>query len=204
MLMQSSKGFFTAQKSVVTTTQVLDATCAANATSCSTYLSQLAKNLTDINRCGGDYKEGNPVVVEAYTGMLSYQTLYSAACYKDPKSSAYCYANAITNRSNSDNVYVYWMPLNHTLPTDSEPSCNECLSQTMNIYQAASANRRLPIAHTYEAAAKRIQSVCGASFANATLPIALAQNAAVARTPPWMPVVVTSLLAAFVAANGLL
>ncbi len=49
---------------------MLDATCAANAATCTTFLTGLAANLTDPANCGADYQLGNSIVVQAYLGML--------------------------------------------------------------------------------------------------------------------------------------
>ncbi|CAK7213196.1 hypothetical protein SCUCBS95973_001718 [Sporothrix curviconia] len=178
LLLQGSRSFFNAEKSLVSITQVLDATCAANATFCTTYLSQLATNLTDSANCGADYKLGNSIVVQAYLGMIAYQPLYAASCLTDPDTGAYCYANAITNLTTTANVYFYYLPLNNTLPTSgSEPSCNWCLQQTMNVFWSSSADRKRPIANTYLSAANQVDTICGPSFVNDTLPVAIASGA---------------------------
>ncbi|CAK7214123.1 hypothetical protein SBRCBS47491_002042 [Sporothrix bragantina] len=178
LLLQGSRSFFNAEKSLVSITQVLDATCAANATFCTTYLSQLATNLTDSANCGADYKLGNSIVVQAYLGMIAYQPLYAASCLTDPDTGAYCYANAITNLTTTANVYFYYLPLNNTLPTSgSEPSCNWCLQQTMGVFWSSSADRKRPIANTYLSAANQVDTICGPSFVNDTLPVAITSGA---------------------------
>lgn len=158
----------------MTITQVLDATCAANATFCGSYLDELAANLTDSANCGRDYALGNPIVVQAYLGMTAYQPLYAASCLTDPGTGAYCFANAITNLTTPANAYFYYLPLNNTLPTSGlEPSCNWCLQQTMTVFWSASANRHKSIANTYLTAAQQVDTICGAKFVNSTLPAAI-------------------------------
>ncbi|OAA54122.1 hypothetical protein SPI_09056 [Niveomyces insectorum RCEF 264] len=173
LLLQGSRSFFEAAKSVVTITQVLDATCAANVTFCTNYLANVAANLTEPTNCGEDYAMGNSIVVEAYLGMVSYQPLYIASCLKDPESGLYCYANAVTNLTTPSNVYFYYLPLNISLPGSSIPSCNWCLQQTMAGFQAAAANRKQPIASTYVSAAQQVDTVCGPAFVNDTLPVSI-------------------------------
>lgn len=176
---QGSRSFFDAEKSLVSITQVLDATCAANATFCTTYLNSLAANLTESSNCGADYKLGNSIVVQAYDGMIGYQPLYAASCLTDPDTGAYCYANAITNLTTTANVYFYYLPLNNTLPTSgSEPSCNWCLKQTMAVFRSAASDRKKPIANTYLSAAQQVDTICGPAFVNDTLPAAITSGAA--------------------------
>ena len=160
---------FNAEKSLVSITQVLDATCASNATFCTTYLKELATNLTSASNCGADYKLGNSVVVQAYLGMMAYQPLYTASCLKDATTSAYCFGNAITNLTTPANAYFYFLPLNISLPSRSTPACNRCLQLTMGIYRSATADRTASIANTYLAAAQQVDAVCGPTFVNDTL-----------------------------------
>ena len=176
-------------------TQVLDASCAANVTTCTSYMNELATNLTSSAYCATDYGMGNSVVVQAYLAAVAYQSLYSATCLKDVDTAQYCFANAITNLTTPDNAYFYFLPLNQSLPQGAMPSCNTCLRQTMNIFQNAAANRKQPIALTYVSAAQQVDAVCGPNFANQTLPMALVQNLASARAPSWL-LMMASLLAA--------
>ncbi|EFW99223.1 c6 zinc finger domain containing protein [Grosmannia clavigera kw1407] len=148
LLLEGSTSFFNAEKSLVSITQVLDASCAANVTFCANYLDNLATDLISSDNCGDDYNLGNSVVHEAYLGMQSYQVLYSATCLKDSASSQYCFANAITNLTTTANAYFYYLPLNISLPGSSMPSCNTCLKNTMAVFRAASIDRNQPIANT--------------------------------------------------------
>ncbi|KAB5558157.1 hypothetical protein GE09DRAFT_1221287 [Coniochaeta sp. 2T2.1] len=190
LLLQGSTSFFEAEKSLVSITQVLDASCSANVTFCATYLSALAKNLTSASNCGADFELGNSVVVQSYVAMVSYQTLYGATCLKDPASSAYCFARAVTNLTTPANVYFYYLPLNISLPGSSVPACSWCLEKTMGIYQSAAADRALPIANTYQAAAQQVNTICGPNFANTTLPNAVTPGKSAAGASlrrPWQP-----------------
>ncbi|EPE10333.1 c6 zinc finger domain containing protein [Ophiostoma piceae UAMH 11346] len=173
MLLQGSRSMFNAEKSLVSITQVLDATCAANATFCTGYFKELATNLTSASNCGADYKLGNSVVVQAYLGMTAYQPLYTASCLKDAETSSYCFGNAITNLTTPANAYFYFLPLNISLPVSSVPSCNRCLQLTMGIYRSAAADRTASIANTYISAAQQVDTVCGPAFVNDSLPEAI-------------------------------
>ncbi|KAL8370117.1 hypothetical protein RB595_000477 [Gaeumannomyces hyphopodioides] len=187
VLLLGSKSFFQAQKSLVGITNVLDRSCKADVKLCSSYLSGIATQLISKDNCGVDYDMQNSVVTQLRSALLSYETLFSATCLRDPTSQAYCFASAVTNSSNAQNTYFYYLPMNSSLPTDSSPNCNWCVRETMAIYQANAANRKLPIAATYSSAAIEVNSHCGASFVNATMP-AEVQSAGVrllAGPPPW-------------------
>jgi hypothetical protein len=202
--MQGSRSFFEAEKKLLSIVRVLDASCAANVTFCTSYLSGVARNLTSQDNCADEYNRGNSVVMMAYAGLTSYNMLYSATCLQDPETSMYCFANAVTNLTTPSNVYFYFLPLNMTLPGSATPGCNWCLQETMGIYQSAAASRRQAISYTYQPAAKQVNSICGPNFVNDTLPVALAENAAGGlATPDWVATAAMAALAA-VAANWLL
>ncbi|KAH9900395.1 hypothetical protein F4778DRAFT_139703 [Xylariomycetidae sp. FL2044] len=169
LLLQGSQSFFQAQKQLVTITQTIEASCAADVDMCTSYFSDLSSQLISSKNCAEDYEKQNQLVVNAYVGMRAYQPVYRAACLTNPETSAYCFANAVTNLTTPSNVYLYHLPLNDTLPSTAVPSCNTCTSQTMAIYQAATSSRKSYIANTYESAAEQINQVCGSDFVNATL-----------------------------------
>jgi hypothetical protein len=169
-------------------------------TFCTSYLNSLASNLTQSSNCGDDYNAGNSVVTGAYTGMIAYQALYKVGCLRDPSSSMYCFASAITNRSAPLDIYTYQLPLGVNLSAGAVPTCDWCLGQTMSVFQAATANRKLPIASTYESAAQQIDLLCGPTFANQTLPNAEVTSAAAS---PSLPQATSWLLFALSAAAAL-
>ena len=105
--------------------------------------------------------------------MKAYRMLYSAGCLQDPDSQTYCYARAVTNLTVPDNAYIYFLPFNMTLPGSASPSCSWCVQNTMDIFQAASADRSQLVSYTYPPAAELLNSICGPEFVNATLPEAV-------------------------------
>lgn len=169
---------------------MLDHACSANVTRCATYLADVATNLTKSENCGDDYGLGNPTVTQAYLGLISYQVVYSATCLKDDSTSAYCFGDAVTNTTNVSETYFYFLPLNSSLPGGTNPICGSCLEDTMNIYHIATANRKQPIANTYDDAAVMVNQLCGSNFANATLAEAITTSGAFStstRGPPtWL------------------
>lgn len=164
---------FNAEKSLVSITQVLDATCNANVTFCTDYLDGLADDVVDSANCADDYAQENSVVVQVYQGLKAYKPLYSASCLQDAETSAYCFASAVTNSSAIADTYLYYLPLNLSYPATKIPTCNQCNQNVLGIFQAATADRSSALANTYQDAAEVVNSQCGAGFVNATLPEAL-------------------------------
>ncbi|KAM4054690.1 C6 transcription factor [Hirsutella rhossiliensis] len=202
MLLQTSNGFFDAQKQLPSIVGVLDAACKANAASCTEFLNRAADNLAAVANCKAELDQGQSRVLQAWRGLRAYRTLYTASCLQDPSSGMYCFANAVSNLNNPSDSYLYFMPYGLALPGASTPSCNKCTSETMRVYHAASANRSDFVSDKYEAAANQINVLCGPSFVNATLP--RAEAAASLVPPPLSLALLTSILAILVTLGSLL
>jgi hypothetical protein len=195
---QKSKSFFEAKRSLLGITRTLDATCAANATFCNDYMQTLARNFTAPENCGREYDAGATAIIDVYDAMTAYAPVYGAGCLRDDETSAYCYANAVTNQTNYSMAYVYFLPLNKSLPGATVAPCNFCLQQTMALYQASTADRRQLISLTYEAAAKQVNTICGPGFVNESLaPVAVPATAlaGVMRPSTWLSTAVVGLAA---------
>jgi hypothetical protein len=186
--------FFEAEKSLVRITQTLDATCAANQTICVPLMASLASNITTSAACETDYNSLNPLITQAHLGLLAYQTLYSASCLRNPTTSAYCFADAVTNSSSSTDSYIYYLPLNVSLPGGSQPTCNSCLKNTMAVFDAATADRKNAIASNYIAAATQVNVQCGPDFVNASLAAAVASGSPGALVPGNMGILALGML----------
>ncbi|KAG6039912.1 hypothetical protein E4U41_001819 [Claviceps citrina] len=172
MLIQTSSGFFNAQKQLVSLVQVLDAACAPDVTQCTDFLSQAARNLTLEANCQNEYEQNQTQVLLAYRGLRAYNVMYSATCLQNPAANSYCFADAVTNQTNPSNTYLYFMPYGLSLPGASKPTCNWCTQTTMAIYHSAAADRDRPVASKYEDAAQQVNTLCGPSFVNSSLPAA--------------------------------
>ncbi|KAI9724891.1 MAG: hypothetical protein M1812_000167 [Candelaria pacifica] len=168
LLLQNSQSFFSAAKSIVRITQTLDATCNANFTQCSSTMSSLSQQLVSSSYCGTDYKNQNPIVLQAYNGFVSYEPLYQAGCRRD-SSGGYCFADAITNTSSPSDSYPYYLPLGVSLPGASRPTCSTCLQNTMQSFSSAAANKTQPVSQVYSNAAQQINIGCGPTFVNTTV-----------------------------------
>ncbi|KAK1245084.1 hypothetical protein MKX08_004713 [Trichoderma sp. CBMAI-0020] len=170
MMLQSSTGFFQAEKSLLSIVQVLDATCKADSSTCATFMSQAATNLTMASNCKTEVEQNQTLVLQAYDGLLAYKTVYAATCLQNPTSSQYCFANAVTNLNTPSDAYLYFLPYGIALPGSSNPSCSWCTQQTMDIYYSASAVRSSLVAGVYQAAARQVNTLCGPNYVNSTLP----------------------------------
>ena len=128
----------------------------------------LSQQLRDNANCGQDYMAENPLVLQAYAGLISYGPMYQAGCQKDGNGN-YCFANAITNTSSPTDSYVYYLPLGIPLPGGSRPTCSSCLQNTMAIFNQAASNMSQPVSNVYTSAAEQIDLGCGPTFANTTI-----------------------------------
>ncbi|KAF2461269.1 hypothetical protein BDY21DRAFT_278223 [Lineolata rhizophorae] len=168
LLLQTSQSFFDASKSSFRITQTLDATCRVDFDTCNVLMDSLAHDIKDDSNCGNDFRNENPMVIQAYDGFVAYRLLYQAGCLKDDRGS-YCYANAITNTSSATDSYPYYLPLGVALPGGSRPTCNDCLQRTMEIFSLQAGNETQPVSQTYGNAAQQINMGCGPEFVNTTI-----------------------------------
>ncbi|KAI9839147.1 MAG: hypothetical protein M1819_003140 [Sarea resinae] len=131
-------------------------------------MNSLAMQIREDINCGADYRLQNPIVIQAYNGLVAYDPLYHAGCLKDSNNN-YCFANAVTNTSSPSDSYIYYLALGIALPGGLTPTCNMCLQNTMAILSAAAANTSQPVSTDYAAAAQELDVGCGPSFANSTI-----------------------------------
>ncbi|KAL5622291.1 hypothetical protein BROUX41_006236 [Berkeleyomyces rouxiae] len=167
MLLKGSYSFFTAQRELQSIVSVLDATCDVDFNMCNAYLKKKAIDLTSPENCAEEYRDDGSNIMMVYWGLIAYEPLYKATCVRDPETSMYCYADAVTNKT-TGNAYTYFMPLNSSLPLTAEPACTQCLQQTMAVFQTFTNDASQPLAYNYGPAAKVINSVCGSGFVNQT------------------------------------
>ncbi|KAG9244124.1 hypothetical protein BJ878DRAFT_422040 [Calycina marina] len=178
LLLQNSNSFFEIEKSAFKVTQTLDTTCGADSNVCNTLMDALAANITQSNNCASDLTNESQLVQEAELGLKAYSVLYSASCLRNPQTSAYCFADAITNASSPTDAYIYYLPLNISLQGGSQPTCNSCLKSSMAVFSAATSDRDSAIANTYVTAAQQINAQCGPDFVGSTLATAVKSNGA--------------------------
>ena len=83
LLLQTSHGFFEAQKNFFQTTRALEAGCAADYDVCNNLMQSLATDLKTASNCMTDFNAQNQIVMQAYKGLLAYPVMYQAACLQD-------------------------------------------------------------------------------------------------------------------------
>ncbi|CAI9627432.1 unnamed protein product [Alternaria burnsii] len=167
LLIQTSSGFFDASKSTLRITQTLDATCEVDAAQCKPILDNFAIDLLSETACKSDYESDNPLVLQAYNGLVAYQPSYQASCLHDDQGN-YCFANAVSNTSSPGDSYPYYLPVGQELPGGSRPTCNSCLQQAMSVFSYYGNNATQPLSKTYTSAAQQISIACGSTFVNVT------------------------------------
>jgi len=140
-------------------------------------MSTYASNITSSDACASDLSSQNPLISFAHLGLLAYKPLYTASCLRNPATSAYCFADAITNASNPADSYIYFLPLNTTLVGGSQPTCDACLKNTMAVFEAASSDRSSALASDYVSAAMQVNINCGPGFVNQSLAAAVVSGA---------------------------
>ena len=174
IFIQNSMSFFTTTKSFSSISSTLSSSCNIDFPTCSSLMSSFAQILRSTAACSQDYQRENPLVRQAYTGLLAYDVLYHASCLKNSSSgmsnSNYCYANAVTNLSSPTDSYPYYLPLGIPMPASSLPTCNDCLKNTMAVFAAAASNKSQPLSLDYVNAAQQINQDCGPGFVNGTVP----------------------------------
>lgn len=95
LLLQTSHGFFEAEKNFFQTTVALQAGCSADYDVCNNLMHSLSNQLKSASACMSDYAAENQIVMQAYRGLLAYPVMYQAACLQDEKGD-YCEFSIIT------------------------------------------------------------------------------------------------------------
>lgn len=100
--MKTSSSFFDASKSFFRITQTLEATCAVNESQCTATLDGFARELLADTACKTDYNNDNPIVIQAYNGLVAYKPSYQASCLRDDDGN-YCKCFLTTRMGSSSN-----------------------------------------------------------------------------------------------------
>lgn len=168
LLLQNSMSFFQAEKSKALLTETLDKSCSASLAVCSPLMSQFADELISSQYCQTDYRQQNPLVMQAYNGLTAYEPLYRATCLKSNVTGDYCFVDAMESKSAADS-YPYYTAIGLQLPTGSEPTCTSCLKDTMEIFSGYAVQSGQPLSQTYLGCAVQVNQQCGPSFASTQL-----------------------------------
>lgn len=177
LLLHDSTSFFHTLTSAPATSHVLDASCAASVDTCTSIFNRLATALLKDDACGKDYKLGNPLVTDAYTGFITYEPVRRAACLKNPTTNDYCFVDAVTNASAPQNFDVYSIPWGYPIVSPPWPTCNECLQASMDIFSRWAQVDGQPLDSSYLPSALAINRHCGDNFANVNVTVGSEKSA---------------------------
>ena len=164
LLLQNSNSFFRAQRSFTLLTQTLDAACNARLALCSPLMTNLASQLVANENCGQDYRQQNPLVMQAYAGLTAYEPVYRVTCLRDKTTNAYCFTKASTNSTNAADFYPYYTAVGLSMPQTASPTCSQCLRDTMQIFAGYAENAVQPVSKTYMSCATQVDKNCGSQF----------------------------------------
>ncbi|KAL3455002.1 hypothetical protein BJX64DRAFT_94401 [Aspergillus heterothallicus] len=170
-LIRDSTGFFHTLTSAASTSHILDIACAADLSSCTDTMSDLAADLLDDSNCGLDYADGNPLVSNAYINMIVYEPIYRATCLQSPDTTNYCLVDAVTNTSNPEDYDVYLVPYGSAIDSSPYPTCNACLQATLDVFSQWAQVDGQPLAESYLPSAKAVNRRCGSHFANVNITV---------------------------------
>jgi len=208
LLLENSNSFFRASSSAASLDQILELSCSVNVTACTVFMAHLASDLIKNSACGQDYNLGNPIVTQAYTGMTAYQATCQATCLKEQASQDFCFSRSATNSTNAADYYVYFLALGMALPASSRPTCNQCLQNTMQVFENEAQYVGQPLTQTYIPAAEQINLGCGPNFANTSVLVgskaAISTGSLVGQRPNMAIFIYTSLLSIGALALGIL
>ena len=71
----------------------MDATCTVNFDNCRAVMDRFALELDTEETCAEDLEKRQPIVFQAYHGLLAYAPLYKAGCSKDEDGNYCMYHN---------------------------------------------------------------------------------------------------------------
>ncbi|KAI5816432.1 hypothetical protein BZA77DRAFT_312907 [Pyronema omphalodes] len=164
MIRDSTKFWDIVQSGLFETTRAMDKICKTDFQRCSTVMDNLSGQVKLPENCGEDFKQGNPVVHNLWTLLISYKPIQLAGCDVD-ETGTYCYAAAAYSDEPSD-IYIYSLPLGNVLPTSYRPSCNKCVKSAANNYRTYAGNITNPLYETFPRTVDQINTVCGPNFAS--------------------------------------
>ncbi|RHZ66014.1 hypothetical protein CDV55_103322 [Aspergillus turcosus] len=180
LLLHDSTSFFHTLTSATATSHVLDLSCAASADTCTSIFNRLAINLLKDDACGKDYKLGNPLVTDAYTGFITYEPVRRAACLTNPATNDYCFVDAVTNASAPQNFDTYSIPWGYSIVSPPWPTCNECLQASMDVFSRWAQVEGQPLDTSYLPSALALNRHCGGNFANVNITVGSEKSAVTA------------------------
>lgn len=186
LLLQNSQGFFSAQRDPAMLKRLMDTACSAPISICAATLTDIARQLTQDSHCGADFRARQPLVIQAYNGLLGYEAIATTSCLKtssynstsdepsadnDDADAQYCFTAALTNKANPSDPFPYYTAIGMTLPSVAQPTCNGCLKSAMATFAKWAVKSEQPLSMTYMSCAQTVDGVCGAGFADVNVKV---------------------------------
>lgn len=186
LLLQNSQGFFSAQRNPTLLKKLMDTACSAPISICAATLSDIARQLTQDAHCGADFRARQPLVIQAYNGLLGYEAIATTSCLKtssynstsddpsadnDAKDAQYCFTAALTNKANPSDPFPYYTAIGMTLPSVAKPTCNGCLKSAMDTFAKWAVKSEQPLSMTYMSCAQIVNGDCGVDFADVNVQV---------------------------------
>ncbi|KIM24263.1 hypothetical protein M408DRAFT_331887 [Serendipita vermifera MAFF 305830] len=115
LLLPTSQGFLSAQSNLTLLTSIIYGTCSTTPSKdeCVARMDGFATDLR--GACSAELEDGHAMAWDALNGMKNYAMMREAACLRNQRTNAYCFAEALAATPPSD-VYFYQLPLGTPLP----------------------------------------------------------------------------------------
>lgn len=128
-------------------------------------MADFAEQIIKDTNCGQDFRNEQPLVLQAYNGLIAYEPVYRATCLKTAKDNQYCFSQAVSTSQNPSDIYPYFTAVGLTMPSGSKPTCNACLKQTMQVFAEYAVRKEQPLAQNYLGCAQMVDGECGTGYA---------------------------------------
>lgn len=182
LLYSTSQGFLSSQTNLTLLTSIIYGTCntTPSDTDCVARMDGLAQGLRD--NCKAELDDGHALTWDAMNGFKNFEVYRKAACLRNMRTNAYCFADAVAALQPSD-AYFYQLPLGTPLPGTQVSStssadgasatsgvavtatCSACTQSLMAVYAEYASNSSLLISKTYSAAEQLVGNACGSQYA---------------------------------------
>ncbi|WVQ72629.1 hypothetical protein IAR50_002188 [Cryptococcus sp. DSM 104548] len=134
---------------------------------CESYMSGVMTALKSKSNCASDISSNLAIVKKTKLGVGNYKVMKEAEALVNEETGAYCYLEAIASEK-PDDLYLWGLPGGISLPSSSTPSCSKCSSSLLTTYGTYLSSTSTLNATVINAAVKRVNEACGASFVNYT------------------------------------
>lgn len=129
LLLPTSQGFLAAQSNLTLMTSIIYGTCSTTTSKddCVNRMDIFAIELK--TACVAELADGHAMAWDALNGMKNYAMMREAACLRNQRTNAYCFAEALAATPPSD-IYFYQLPLGTPLPGTTVTTTAAVVSST--------------------------------------------------------------------------